>query len=108
MVACKHELEAAIDRPVRYFAFPYGQPENLTEQAFHLARAAGYHGVCSAYGGYNFPGGDPFHLRRIHADPELIRLRNWLTVDPRKARRAARAAPPTATSAGPTPAGGSA
>ena len=42
--------------------------------AFRVAYEAGYDGVCSAYGGYNFPGDDPFHLRRIHADPEFIRL----------------------------------
>ena len=44
----------------------------------------GYAGVCSAYGGFNFPGDDPFHLQRIHADDDLIRLKNWVTVDPRK------------------------
>ena len=48
------------------------------------ALEAGFDGVCSAYGGYNFPGDDPFHLRRIHGDPETIRLKNWLTLDPRK------------------------
>ena len=69
---------------MRYFAFPYGQHENLSADAFRVAVDAGYDGVCSAYGGYNFPGDDPFHIRRIHADPELIRLKNWLTVDPRK------------------------
>ena len=42
--------------------------------------------MCSAYGGYNFPGDDPFHLRRFHADPEFIRFNNWMTVDPRKLR----------------------
>jgi peptidoglycan/xylan/chitin deacetylase (PgdA/CDA1 family) len=86
IVGCKRELEHLIDREVRYFAFPYGQHVNLSAQAFRMAHEAGYAGVCSAYGGYNFPGDDPFHLRRIHADPELIRLKNWLTIDPRKLR----------------------
>ncbi len=27
-----------------------------------------------------------FHLRRIHADPKLERLKNWLTYDSRKLR----------------------
>jgi hypothetical protein len=49
-----------------------------------LAKEAGYRGICSAYGGYNFPGDDPFHLQRFHADPEWIRWINWMTVDPRK------------------------
>ena len=56
-------------REVRYFAFPYGLPENMSTEAFRIARGAGYRGVCSAYGGYNFPGDDPFHIRRFHADP---------------------------------------
>jgi hypothetical protein len=51
-----------------------------------LARRAGYQGACSAYGGYNWPGDDHFHLQRIHADPEMLRLKNWLTIDPRKER----------------------
>jgi peptidoglycan/xylan/chitin deacetylase (PgdA/CDA1 family) len=87
IVGCKRELERTIDREVRYFAFPYGRQANLSAQAFRVAYEAGYAAACSAYGGYNFPGDDPFHLRRIHADPELIRLKNWLTVDPRKLRQ---------------------
>jgi peptidoglycan/xylan/chitin deacetylase (PgdA/CDA1 family) len=81
---CKFELEEIIGRAVRYFAFPYGQKEHLSQEAFRIAAAAGYDGVCSAYGGYNFPGDDPFHLRRFHADREFVRFKNWLTVDPRK------------------------
>jgi peptidoglycan/xylan/chitin deacetylase (PgdA/CDA1 family) len=84
IVNCKRELEQTIAREVRYFAFPYGQHANLSAIAFRLACEAGYAGVCSAYGGYNFPGDDPFHLRRIHGDPEMFRFKNWLTIDPRK------------------------
>jgi peptidoglycan/xylan/chitin deacetylase (PgdA/CDA1 family) len=86
IAGCKHELEDAIDLDVRYFAFPYGQHRNLSSEAFGVAREAGFDGVCSAYGAYNCPGDEAFHLRRIHADPELVRLKNWLTVDPRKVR----------------------
>jgi peptidoglycan/xylan/chitin deacetylase (PgdA/CDA1 family) len=86
IVGSKHDLEQALEREVRYSAFPYGQPADLSTAAFQIAYQAGYHGVCSAYGGYNFPGDDPFHLRRIHADCETIRVKNWLTVDPRKLR----------------------
>ena len=86
IAGCKHELEAVLKTPVRYFAFPYGQQRNLSAEAFCVAYNAGYEGVCSAYGGYNYPGDDAFHLRRIHADPEMIRFKNWLTVDNRKCR----------------------
>ncbi len=81
----KQDLEQLTGTPVRYFAFPYGQVENMSQQACDVARTIAFAGVCSAYGGYNFPGGDPFHLCRIHGDPEMVRLKNWLTYDPRKA-----------------------
>lgn len=84
VVDAAHELEAAVGASIRYFAFPYGLHANLNAEAIRLARRAGYHGVCSAYGGYNFPGDDWFHLQRIHADPDMLRLKNWLTFDPRK------------------------
>jgi peptidoglycan/xylan/chitin deacetylase (PgdA/CDA1 family) len=86
IVGSKRELETAIGRDVRYFAFPYGKHENLSAAAFRIAFEAGFDGVCSAYGGYNFPGDDAFYLRRFHADCEFIRFKNWLTIDPRKLR----------------------
>jgi peptidoglycan/xylan/chitin deacetylase (PgdA/CDA1 family) len=86
VVVARHELQELTGASIRYFAFPYGQRANLTPEAFCMAREAGYEGVCSAYGGFNFPGNDPFHLQRIHVDEELIRLKNWTTIDPRKLR----------------------
>jgi peptidoglycan/xylan/chitin deacetylase (PgdA/CDA1 family) len=84
VVTAGEELAAALGRPVRYFAFPYGLHANLNAEAFRLAREAGYAGVCSAYGGYNFPGDDAFHIQRIHGDADLLRFKNWLLIDPRK------------------------
>jgi peptidoglycan/xylan/chitin deacetylase (PgdA/CDA1 family) len=90
LAGSKEDLEKMTGRPVRYFAFPFGQWRNLTPAAFQLAREVGFKGVCSAYGGYNFAGDDAFHLQRIHVDDDLIRLRNWVTVDSRKLRKTAR------------------
>jgi peptidoglycan/xylan/chitin deacetylase (PgdA/CDA1 family) len=87
ILGSKRELERIIGGPVRYFAFPYGMHANMSREAFQVARREGFTGVCSAYGGYNFPGEDPFHLQRIHADCEMSRFYNWLSVDPRKRRR---------------------
>ncbi|HZZ26584.1 MAG TPA: polysaccharide deacetylase family protein, partial [Pirellulales bacterium] len=75
VIVAGEELQAAIDRPVRYFAFPYGMPQNLNAQAIQMARNYGYQAVCSAYGDYNIPGDDPFHIRRFHAD-DMLRLKN--------------------------------
>lgn len=80
----KVDLENALGQEIRYFSFPYGMPENMSNAAFRIAYETSYQGVCSAYGGYNLPAGDSFHLRRIHGYPEWLRFRNWLTMDPRK------------------------
>lgn len=84
MLGSRDDLESLIGGAVPYFAFPFGQFANLSGVAFEMARDAGFAGVCSAYGGYNFPGDDPFHLQRIHVDDDLVRLQNWTTLDPRK------------------------
>lgn len=87
IVGSKRDIEAFLDCPVRYFAFPFGLPENMSTAAFRIAFQSGLWGACSAFGGYNMPGDDSFHIQRIHGDPEWARFRNWLTVDPRKLQR---------------------
>ncbi len=87
VAACGDELRHALNLPIRYFAFPFGMHANLQPAAFALARQAGYEAVCSAYGGYNYPGDGPFHLQRIGGQGPLVRVKNWLTVDPLKERR---------------------
>lgn len=86
IVDATRRLEDILGRRVRYFAFPFGQYVNMSSAAFQMARDAGFEAVCSAYGGYNCPGDDPFHLQRIHVDPGMIRLKNRVTIDPRMAR----------------------
>lgn len=84
VIDASRELAEIVGQPIRYFAFPFGQTTNLNDGAINLLRNNGLLGFCSAYGGYNLPGDDPYHVQRIHGDRELSRLRNWLTVDPRK------------------------
>jgi peptidoglycan/xylan/chitin deacetylase (PgdA/CDA1 family) len=86
-IAAGDSLAAAVSRQIRYFAFPFGRPQNLNAAAVRLLRDNGYLGYCSAYGGYNFPGDEPFHLQRIAVDDEFIRLKNWVTLDGRKQRQ---------------------
>ncbi len=80
------EMSELIKKPIRYFAFPFGQLSNLNPVVFQMARERGLLGVCSAYGGFNFPGTDPFHLKRFHGDPSLARVKNWMTYDQRVLR----------------------
>ncbi len=87
IVLARRELSRQLDRPVRYFAFPFGMKSNLSHAAAAMARADGIECVVSAYGGYNYFGDDTFHLQRCHGDPELPRLRNVVTFDPRQLRK---------------------
>lgn len=87
VVSATNELSRLVARPIRYLAIPYGQHKHLDPRVFHLARQQGLRGVCSAYGGFNCIGDDSFHLSRIHGDPELTRMKNWLTWDPRLLHR---------------------
>jgi peptidoglycan/xylan/chitin deacetylase (PgdA/CDA1 family) len=87
VVAARDDLQAAIGVRIGYFAFPFGGHANLNPAAFHLAREAGYDGVLSAYGGYNYPGDDSFHLQRRGVDGPSVRMKNWVVVDPFRQRR---------------------
>ncbi len=82
LVGARDELEQICGAAVRYFAFPFGLKRNMSPAAFRLARQAGYLGVCSAYGGFNFPGDDAFHIQRVHGDDEMARFKNLALVDP--------------------------
>lgn len=74
-------LQDIIGREVRYFAFPFGMAPQMHAAALAAVIEAGYHGFCSAFGGYNFVGGDAYHIRRFHGDPQFDRLINWLSLD---------------------------
>lgn len=84
IVEAGQKLEKLIGRGLRYFAFPFGLHDNMSDEAFQIAKDAGYEAICSAYGGYNLPGDDPFHIQRFSATEDFIALKNWLTFDPRK------------------------
>lgn len=90
LVTARDDLQDALGQPIRYFAFPFGMHANLSTAAFQLAREVGYTGVCSAYGGYNAPGDDAFHIQRRCVDGITVRFRNWVTLDPLHRRRVRR------------------
>ena len=87
IIEAKDELEQMIGKRVRYFAFPYGMPQQLTQIAIEAVYEAGFDGFCSAYGAYNLVGRDWFHIRRCHGDPRFSRFVNWLSFDPGKLKR---------------------
>lgn len=76
-------LESELNIHCRYFAYPYGKPSNISQASVNLLKQRGIEGICSAYGAMNWPGNDGFHIRRFHGDPNIERLKNWLTLDRR-------------------------
>ena len=84
IVEGKDRLEQLIGKKVRYFAVPYGLPQHLTPAVIEATQRAGLDGFCSAFGAYNLPGRDSFHIRRFHGDKSFARFRNWVTFDQKK------------------------
>lgn len=84
IVGSVQDLQRWLRQRIRYFAFPYGLPHNTSQMAVDIIHESGLEGFCTAYGAWNWPGNPGFHLRRIHGDPGLTRLKNWLSLDTRK------------------------
>jgi peptidoglycan/xylan/chitin deacetylase (PgdA/CDA1 family) len=65
IVESKADLDAWLQKPTRFFAFPWGQPANMSRAAVRLASGT-YRCVLSAFGGTNSPTGQGrlWHLRR--------------------------------------------
>ncbi len=80
----RKRLQDWTGQSIRYFAFPYGMMKNMNQAAIDAVFEAGFESFVSAYGGMNRPGDSPYHIRRIHGDPGIAALKNWLTFDPRK------------------------
>lgn len=87
IVAARNDLQDALGCLVRRFAVPFGQHEHLSDAVFNLCYEAGFECVVSAYGGYNWPCGDAFHLQRMGVDGPFLRMKNWTTLDPLKLLR---------------------
>lgn len=52
-----------VDRPA--MAYPYGGKDDCNTEGVDAVKAAGYSTLLSDYGGENYPGDDPFTLKRI-------------------------------------------
>jgi peptidoglycan/xylan/chitin deacetylase (PgdA/CDA1 family) len=81
IVTSAEDLGQQIGQKIRRFAFPFGLIENMSPSGFAICREAGIVGVASAYGGYNSPGDDSFHIRRFAVDNNLARLKNRAVID---------------------------
>jgi peptidoglycan/xylan/chitin deacetylase (PgdA/CDA1 family) len=86
IIGSAKKIEEWCQSRIKYFAFPFGMPANTNQLAVDVIHEAGFAGFCTAYGAWNWPNSDGYHLRRIHGDTGLERLKNWLTLDSRKLR----------------------
>jgi peptidoglycan/xylan/chitin deacetylase (PgdA/CDA1 family) len=64
----KRLIEAKLEHPVRFFAYPYGSSLDYSEITFGLVRKAGFRYAFSNRYGVVIPGMFPWELRRIWID----------------------------------------
>ena len=58
----REDLESLLNKPVPYFAYPFGR---YNSNVINVTRQAGYEAAFSVQPGFNRPGTDPFIIRRI-------------------------------------------
>ena len=69
VLGARVELEQQLGARVDSFAYPYGGHKHVTETNRDVVRNAGFRCCCSAFGGTNPSGTDPFRLRRVPVSP---------------------------------------
>ena len=56
LAGSKRTLEHELQKPVRWFAYPFGGKQNFREERVQLVKEAGYEGVLSGFGGFVMTG----------------------------------------------------
>ena len=62
---CKRHLEEHLNHHINLFAYPEGQQDHFNEEVIRELKSAGITICPTAIPGVNYPGTDPFHLKRI-------------------------------------------
>jgi peptidoglycan/xylan/chitin deacetylase (PgdA/CDA1 family) len=70
VLGARLELERRLGSRVSSFAYPYGGRQHVTEASRAIVRSAGFRCCCSAFGGINPAGTDPFFLKRVPVSPQ--------------------------------------
>jgi len=71
IVGSREDLREQLGKAPEHFAFPYGQPSNLSESNRQRVRDAGFKSCVSCFGALTEPRTDPFHLPRVAIAPWL-------------------------------------
>jgi peptidoglycan/xylan/chitin deacetylase (PgdA/CDA1 family)/CelD/BcsL family acetyltransferase involved in cellulose biosynthesis len=65
ILGSKKIIEERLQTPVRHFAYPFGRPFDIGEEAKTVVRRAGFETAVTTVWGLNRPGDDPYSLRRF-------------------------------------------
>jgi peptidoglycan/xylan/chitin deacetylase (PgdA/CDA1 family) len=61
----RRTFERELGVPPRFFAYPFGGPNDISEGSRHVVRELGFDCCLSCFGGVNPVNSDPYRLRRI-------------------------------------------
>lgn len=73
---CRKTMEQQLGHRVCSFAYPFGRPEHIGEEASRAVREAGYDWALTTIYGLNTPQSDPYQIRRIVGHVN----RHWLVM----------------------------
>jgi CelD/BcsL family acetyltransferase involved in cellulose biosynthesis/peptidoglycan/xylan/chitin deacetylase (PgdA/CDA1 family) len=65
IVGSKNKIEEKLQRAVEHFAYPFGQPSDLSVEAKQTVQRAGFSTAVTTIWGFNRPGDDLFELKRF-------------------------------------------
>ena len=69
VIGARLQLEQELGARADLFAYPYGGRRHVTETCREIVKSAGFRCCCSAFGGINPVGTDPFRLKRVPVSP---------------------------------------
>ncbi len=72
ILGCRRRLVEELNQPVPHFAYPFGEPENITHEARQLVSDAGFECCLSCYGGTVTSQDDAYSLRRLPINAWII------------------------------------
>lgn len=93
LVESRRTLEEKLQRPIRYFAHPFGQKNHLRPNQLRLIEKAGYEAVFSAFGGFVYPGmkqpilpreGVPYFRSLLNLELHMTGCLDWMYTLKRK------------------------
>jgi CelD/BcsL family acetyltransferase involved in cellulose biosynthesis/peptidoglycan/xylan/chitin deacetylase (PgdA/CDA1 family) len=92
LAGSKKAIESRLQREVRHLAYPFGGPQDFSEETKAAARECGFASALTTLWGFNQAGDDPYELRRFslwETDPSMFALKlDWyrLTEPPERPR----------------------